>query len=145
MIEHAIDDHTYTAFVRRIEKIQEEQICRCPGPCVPIHRILLCDEREVAFRIRTEVRIYVMKAVSIILVHRPRIEDRVEIDDIDAQIRQIIQLIDHPLQIAAVAPMEDTVVIEIRAEFLLPFVARIPVGRPRRDAPVLRRHDRRLE
>ena len=51
---------------------------------------------------------------------------------------QVIELVEHALQVAAVAAVEHAVLEEVRAQLLLPIGAGVPVARPRRNLPALR-------
>ena len=48
---------------------------------------------------------------------------------------EVIELVEHALQIAAVAAVEHAVLEEVRAELLLPIGAGVPVAGPRRNLP----------
>ena len=56
----------------------------------------------------------VVERVAVVLVERAGVEDGVEVDRVDAEVVEVVELVDHALQVAAVAPVEDAVLVEVR-------------------------------
>ena len=131
VIEHAVNDHAHPPAVRLRDHAHEELVRRRPLPGRRIAARLLFDQRDVAMHIGAEIRVYVMIAVTIVFVQRPRKKERVKIKRVHAEFGKVVQLVEHALQVAAVSPVEHAVLEKIRPDFLLPFVARIPIRRPR--------------
>src|SRR5690606_32766537 len=58
---------------------------------------------------------------------------------------QVIELIDHPLEVASVPAVEYTVFVEVVPQLLLPICPGVPVTRPRWDFPRFGGDDGRLK
>ena len=86
-----------------------------------------------------------MIGIPVVLVQRMGIEQRIKIDGVNPETAEVIQLVEHALQVAAVASIKHAVPIKVGTHLLLPVVARIPVRRPGRDAPGRPRADGRLQ
>src|SRR5690606_24664550 len=63
------------------------------------------------------------------------VEDGVEVERVDAERVEVVELVDDALEVAAVTPVEDAVLVEVLAARGLPAGAGVPVRSPRRHGP----------
>ena len=66
---------------------------------------------------------------------RTPVKDRIELDRRDSQILQVVEFVDHTLQVTAVTPVEDAVLVKAVADRLFPIVTDEIITRPRGDTP----------
>src|SRR5262249_4825144 len=137
VIEYAVDDHTNISRVSLLQKIEKQLVGRCPCPTGRIAR-LGRHQLEIAGGIRTEIRIDMMERRTVVFMKRIYIKNWVQVERVDSQSRQILELRNHPLQVAAVSPVEYAVLKKVRSAFLLPVRPRVPITGPRRDLPAFR-------
>ena len=110
-----------------------------PHPGFRIAGVFFGHQSTVAFGVGTEIRINVMVTGAVVFVVRGRIEDRIQINGIDAKILQVIELVDDPLQIAAVAATLH-VLPELRfAVGFFVILQLVPITAPGVHTPLLRR------
>src|SRR3954452_1633252 len=79
------------------------------GACFRRHQL------EVARRIGAKMWIDVMEGAAVVFVKRAGVKDGIEINGVDSQLGQVVELVDHTLQVATVAAIEDTVFEKVRA------------------------------
>ncbi len=144
VVEDAVDDDAHPARVRLLDEREEQAVRRRHVPRRRVARLQF-HQRKIALGVGPEVRVDVVEGVAVVLVHRPGVEDGVEIQRVDTQILEVVELVNDALEVAAVAPVEDAVLVELRPHRLFPAVARVPVARPRRDTPAFARHDGRFQ
>ena len=99
MIEHPVEDDLHAAIVHLAYEPEQERICRGPLPCSRISRILRRPDGPVSIWIRAEVVVNVVVEGCVVLVEGRRFENGVEIDGVDAEVLQVVQLIDDALQV----------------------------------------------
>ena len=145
VVEHAVEDHAHPALVRFGKHLQEHLVRRRPLPRRGVASDLLFHDREVALRVGAEVRIDVMVGVPIVLVERTGVKQRIEINRVHPEVGDVVEFVEHALQVAAEAPVEHAVPEKIRPDLQLPRGAFVPVVRPRRNPPPRRRRDWPLE
>ena len=112
VIEHTVHDHANAAPVRLRDEIRKHLIARpeilrirravditrgIPVP-VPVRR----EQRSFIMHNFADVRVDVPVVLRIILVIRRRHKERIEINHIDPKLLEIVQLVQHALQIPAI-------------------------------------------
>ena len=138
MVEHAVEDDADAALVRLINHLQGQLIGLGPHPGFRVARVFGGHQGAVAFRIGAEIRVDVVVAGAIVFVVGRRIEDRIQVDGVDAEILQVIELVDDALDITAITPALH-VLPQLR--FAIGFfviLQLIPIAAPRVHAPLLR-------
>ena len=136
MVEDAIDHHLDPAVVRLSDQFEEQLVRSRPLPRGGIIRFTaVADNLEVTLRIRPEIWINVMERIAIVFVLRTPVKDRIELDRRDPQILQIVEFVDHTLQVTAVAPVEDAILVKAVADRLFPLVTDEIIACPRGDTP----------
>ena len=143
MVENAVDDDLHPAAVRLPHHSQKKPVRRRPLPGGGAARFLL-DQGEITRRVRPEIRVDVVVGIAVVLVHRARVEKRIEIQRVHPEVLQVTEFVEHSLQVAAVTPVKDALV-KSGPHRLLPGGAPVPVRRPRGDSPVRSRLDRRFQ
>ncbi|MFM1943616.1 MAG: hypothetical protein RI897_2598 [Verrucomicrobiota bacterium] len=103
VIEDAVDDDTHIALVDFADELEEEFVGGGPFPGGRVGGVFAIEELDVAFGVGAEVSVDVMVAGGAVFVERGGIEDRVEVEGIDAEVFEVIELIDDALDIASVA------------------------------------------
>ena len=136
MVENTIDHHLDPALVRFFDQLKEQLVRRGPLPSRGIGRFAaVADDLEITLRIGPEVRINVVEGVAVVFVLRATVKNRVEFERGDAELLQIVEFVDHPLQVTAVATMKNTVLVKAVPDCLFPRVADEVIARPRRHPP----------
>ena len=138
MIEDAVEDDAHPGRMRPVDQREGQLVRLRPDPGRRIKRILAGRQCAVADRVGTEVRIDVVKTRAVVFVRGRRGEDRVQVKCVNPEILEVGQLVDDPLQVAAVAAA-----LEMFPELLfavLSFVRLqlVPVAAPRMNLPSLR-------
>ena len=129
MVENPIDDDAHLPAVGFADEFQEQPVGRTPAPGGRIGGIFGREQGGIAGGIRTEMTVDVMVSRRAIFVERRGVEDRIEIQGIDAQIFQVIEPVENALEIASVSA-ELGVVVEVFSAGLLPRLECVPVGSP---------------
>jgi len=138
VIEDTVDHDFDAPLVGFFDQL-EKQFVRC-GP-FPRGRIggfpAIADNLEITLGVGTEIRIDVVERIAVVFVLRATVEDRVEFDRRDAQLLQVVEFVDHALQVSAVAAVKNAVLVKIFANRFFPVFADIIIPRPWRDAPAI--------
>jgi len=75
-----------------------------------------------------------MKDEGVIFMEGRGGKDRVEVQGSDSEVLEVIELVDHTLKIAPVAPVVQAAV-DVRSQIAFPTLHGVPFFRPRRDPP----------
>ena len=128
VVEDAVDHDLEAAVVRLVEEIQEDLV---GGRELPRRRVvgLALDLLETLLGEHAEVVVDVAEVRRVVLVHRVGLEDRVEVQGVDAELLQVGQRLPQPLEVAAVAagPHVALALVEV---FLAGRLAGVRVGLP---------------
>jgi hypothetical protein len=136
MVENPIDHHLDPAVVRFSDQLEEQLVRSRPLPSRRIIRFpAVADDLQVTFRVGAKIRINMVERVTIVFVLRTPVKNRIELDRRDPQILQIVELVDHTLQVTAVTPVEDAVLVKAVPDRLFPLVTDEVIGCPRGDPP----------
>ena len=129
MVENPIDDDAHLPAVGFADEFQEQPVGCTPAPSGRIGGIFGGEQSGIAGGIRTEMTVDMMVSRRAIFVERRGVEDRIEVQGIDAQIFQVIESVENALKVASVAA-ELGVVVEVFSAGLLPRLECVPVGSP---------------
>ena len=130
MVEDSVDDDPHFPSVDFADEFQEQPVGRTPAPGGGIGGIFGSEQSGIACGVRAEMTVDVVVPRRAVLVQRRGVEDRVEVQCVDAQILQVIEPVENALQIAAVPPQLG-VVVEVLPAGLFPRLQRVPVASPR--------------
>ena len=138
MIENTVDHDLDAPLVRFFDQLEKQFVCRGPFPGGRICGFAAAaDNLEITLRVGSEIRIDMVERVAVVFVLRAAVEDRIEFDRRDAEVLQVIKLVDDALQISAVAAVKDTILVKVLADGFLPFFADVVVARPWCDPPTV--------
>ena len=104
VVPRIVDDHPHVAAVHLADQFQEQLVRRRPLPRGGVDRVLGVDDRGVAGWIRAKRPVDVPVVAGIVFVQRRRVVERIEINGVDAEILQVVEFVEHPLQVATEAP-----------------------------------------
>ena len=112
MVEHAVKDDSHAAPVKFFYQLDEQlvagfQILNIRRSFLilrskPVLRHAFCQDFSPIFHDHPIMRVYIIIILNIVFVVGRRDKQRIEVQDFHAQILQVIQLIDHSLQIPAI-------------------------------------------
>ena len=138
MIEDTVDHDLDAPFVRFFDQFEKQFVCRGPFPGGRISGLAaVADNLEIALGVGSEIRIDMMERVAVVFVLRAAVENRVEFDRRDAELLQVVEFVDHALQISAVAAVKDAILVKVLADGFFPLFADVIVACPWSDPPTV--------
>jgi hypothetical protein len=93
--------------MHRIDQLEQHAVCRGPHPACRIGRVFGVDHRPVACRVGTEVDVDMVQRAGVVLVVRRRVEHRVQVDRIDAEVLKVGQALQDAGEVTAEAAAGD--------------------------------------
>ena len=134
MVEHAVEDDAHAARMRLGNQLEHQPVGAGPDPGGGVVGHLQRHQRAVARRVGAKVGVYVVQRGGVVLVVRWRVEHRVQVQRVHAQLLQVRQALQDAGNVAAVAPVGQ-VVLQRLAAGALPGLQCVPVAGPGVGAP----------